>query len=77
MDGRKIRPRPSRRLFEFRAVEVQEEFKKIPDNPCLRLVRTFPPQNCPRKDIMCVAKTGPIDVYEVVAGPIKPAIEEQ
>lgn len=45
--------------------EEIEEVKLIPHNPGLRLVKSFPAQNCPKKDIMCVAKTGPIDVYEV------------
>jgi len=53
--------------LETELVEEKEELDKIPHNPGLKLVRSFSAQECPRKDIMCVAKFGPIDVYEVVA----------
>jgi hypothetical protein len=56
-------------------VEEIEEFNKIPLNAGLKLIKTFPPQECPRKDIVCVQKTGPIDVYEVVAMPIEPEVK--
>lgn len=46
-------------------VEDKEELDKIPKNPRLKLIKTFPVQDCPQKDIMCVRKTGPIDIYEV------------
>ena len=52
--------------------EKKEELIKIPKNKGLKLVKTFPPQECPNKDIMCVQKTGVIDVYEVAATPIPP-----
>lgn len=68
MDGCKIRCCASRRLFEIR-----EEFNKIPTNPGLKLIRDFPPQECPSK-IMCTQKTGAIDVYEVMAEPVEPEI---
>jgi len=58
-------------------VEDMEELSKIPKAPGLRLIKTFPAQDCPQKDIMCVQKTGPIDAYEVIAAPIKPGIEEK
>lgn len=48
-----------------------EELKKIPQNPGLKFIRSFPSQECPREDMVCVQKTGLIDVYEVVAEPIK------
>jgi len=46
--------------------EVREEFNKISHNPNLRLVRRFSEETCPSQDINCTAKTGPIDVYEVI-----------
>lgn len=55
-------------------IEDYEELNKIPQNPGLKFVKNFPPQECPQKDIMCVQKTGPIDVYEVIAQPIEPSI---
>jgi hypothetical protein len=57
-------------------VEWIEELNKIPDNQGLRLVRTFLPQECAQKDIMCVQKTGSIDVYEIVTQPIEPPISK-
>jgi len=46
-------------------LEEKEELGRIPKNPSLKLVKSFPAQECPRKDIMCVQKTGQIDVYEI------------
>ncbi|MCM8795357.1 MAG: hypothetical protein NC928_01505 [Candidatus Omnitrophica bacterium] len=55
-------------------IEEIEELSKIPHNPGLKLIKTFPAEDCPQKDIMCVKKTGPIDVYELVAAQaIEPA----
>jgi len=51
--------------LETELVEEKEELDKIPHNPGLKLVRSFSAQECPRKDIMCVAKTGLIDVYKI------------
>ncbi|MFA5145040.1 MAG: hypothetical protein WC723_03430 [Candidatus Omnitrophota bacterium] len=48
-------------------VEDKQEFEKIPQNTDLKLIKRFSAQECPDKDIMCVSKTGPIDVYEVIA----------
>lgn len=45
----------------------KEELEKIPKNSGLRFIQSFPVQECPQKDIMCVQKTGPIDVYEIIA----------
>ncbi|MFH0913485.1 MAG: hypothetical protein V1884_04310, partial [Candidatus Omnitrophota bacterium] len=56
-------------------VEDYEELNKIPQNPGLNFIKNFPSQECPKKDIMCVQKTGPIDVYEIIALPIKPKVE--
>jgi hypothetical protein len=61
--------------LETGLIEEIVELEKISRNSGLKFVRSFPVQNCPRKDIMCVQKTGPIDVYEVVASPIKPEVE--
>ncbi len=46
-------------------VDVIDEFKEIPQNTDLRLIGSFPAAECPDKNIMCVAKSGPIDLYEV------------
>jgi len=56
-------------------IDDSEELNKIPQNPGLKFIKTFPSQECPQKDILCIQKTGPVDVYEVVASPIKPKIE--
>lgn len=57
-------------------VEEKEELGKIPANPGIKLVRSFLNQSCPKKDIMCIQETGPIDVYEVIAlSPIEPKIK--
>jgi len=53
--------------LETGLIERIEELSKISKNPGLKFIKTFPAQECPRKDIICVAKTGPIDVYEVIA----------
>ena len=54
-------------------VQVIDELNNIPKNKGLRLVRSFPAQDCPSPDIMCVQKTGPIDVYEVIAQSVIPS----
>ncbi|MFH0790109.1 MAG: hypothetical protein V2A64_00590, partial [Candidatus Omnitrophota bacterium] len=40
-------------------IEDRDELNKIPHNPGLKLIQSFPLQNCPDKDIMCVQETGP------------------
>ena len=55
----------------------KDEFNKIPFNNGIKITRTFPQEECPQKDIMCIRKTGPIDVYEVVAAPIKPELSRK
>jgi len=57
-------------------IAEQNELVRIPANPGLKLMRSFPEQGCPRKDLMCIQKTGPIDVYEVIATPIEPRVKE-
>ncbi len=56
------------------SVAKKEELERIGKNPKLKLVKTFPAQGCPQKGIMCIRKTGPIDVYEIIAEPEKPRI---
>ena len=56
-------------------VEWIEELKKISQNPGLKFIKSFPSQSCSQEKIMCSQKTGPIDVYEVIAHPIKPYVE--
>ena len=56
-------------------VDDSEELNKIPGNPELKFIKSFSSQECRRKDIMCVQKSGPIDVYEVTASPIEPEVK--
>lgn len=57
-------------------IEDREDMEMIPQCPGLRFVKIFPPEECPQRDIMCVRKTGQIDVYEVAANPIEPKVKE-
>lgn len=57
-------------------IEDKEDLEKIPQSQGLRFVKSFPPQECPDPKLMCVQKTGPIDVYEVVASAIEPRVKE-
>lgn len=50
-------------------VTDKEDLDAIPDNPGLKLIRSFPSQECPEQGIRCIQETGPIDVYEVIAQP--------
>lgn len=56
-------------------IQDREELGRIPFNKGLKPVTGFEAENCPRKDLMCVQETGPIDVYEVIAAPVKPEEE--
>jgi hypothetical protein len=47
-------------------IEQKEELGRIPSNPALRLVKSFPGQMCPDKDIRCILEPGVIDIYEVM-----------
>ena len=58
-------------------IEDRDELKRISNNPGLRLIKTFPAERCTQDDIICVRKSGPIDIYKVVAGPSKPVVEEK
>jgi len=53
-------------------IDMINELDTIPKNQGLRLIKTFAAQGCPRKDIICIQKTGPIDVYEVIASSKQP-----
>ncbi len=57
-------------------VEDVEELNKIPDNPGFKFIKSFPVQECPQKDIMCVQKTGSIDVYEIITHPKEPKVND-
>lgn len=57
--------------LETGLVEDKIELEKIPQNKGLKLIGIFPPEVCPDREIMCIRKTGPIDVYEVIAEPIE------
>jgi len=54
-------------------VDQLEELQMVAKNPNLKLVKTFPAQECP-SDVLCIKKTGPIDVYEVQGLPIEPRL---
>jgi len=51
--------------LETDLLEDRVELEKIPENQHLKLIKNFPKQDCPRSDIMCVQRSGPIDLYEV------------
>lgn len=53
-------------------IEDKEDMESIPQVPGLKFVKSFPPQECPDPKLMCVQKTGRIDVYEIVAPPLNP-----
>ena len=57
-------------------VEDREDMERIPQNQGLKFVKSFPPQECPDPKLMCVQKTGPMDVYEVVAESVEPTVEK-
>jgi hypothetical protein len=57
-------------------IEWQEELNKITKNNGLNFTRSFPPQVCPQNNILCLEEEGSIDVYEVVAMPIKPELDK-
>ena len=56
-------------------IEDREDLEGIYQSPDLKFVKSFSPQECPQKGIMCAQKTGVIDVYEVAAEPIEPKVE--
>lgn len=52
------------------------ELQDISNNPNLKLIKRFSRQDCPDKDIMCVQKSGPIDVYLLEAIPVEPSVNK-
>lgn len=56
-------------------IDDYEELNKIPQNSGIKFIQSFHSQECPKKDIMCLQKTGPIDVYEIVAKSINPEVK--
>jgi hypothetical protein len=57
-------------------IEEKEELGKVSANHGLKLIRSFPGQECPQNDMVCVQETGPIDVYEVISLPVKPEVKK-
>lgn len=57
-------------------IEDKEDMERIPQNQGLKFVKSFPSQECPNPNLICVQKTGPIDVYEVAAEAIEPHASE-
>lgn len=53
------------RYLSTELADDKAELKNIPKNPDLRLIKSFPPEDCPEKNIMCIRKAGPIDIYEI------------
>ena len=53
-------------------VAMVEELNNISKNHGIKLIGNFVPQECPDKNVMCIRKTGPIDLYEVIASPTNP-----
>lgn len=56
-------------------IEDKEDMERISQNQGLKFVKSFPPQDCPDPELMCVQKTGPVDVYEVVAELREPEVK--
>ena len=52
----------------------KDEFNKIPFNNGIKIIRAFPQEECPQKNVMCIQAAGPIDVYEIIAAPVKPEL---
>jgi hypothetical protein len=57
-------------------VEDRHELQKIPTLPGIKFIKSFGEEKCPDNESMCTKKTGPIDVYEVVAAAINPEPEK-
>jgi len=54
----------------------KEELERIAQNKGLRFIRTFPAGECLDEGGICIQQSGPIDVYEVVAQPKEPKVEQ-
>ena len=53
-------------------IDDREELGKLRSHSGLRFVRSFAAEECLNPDIMCVGKTGEIEVYKVIAPAISP-----
>lgn len=62
------------KYLDTELTENKEELAKISKNTGLKFVTSFPSQKCYPKNIMCVQKTGPIEVYEVISPPQEPEV---
>ncbi|MEW6101147.1 MAG: hypothetical protein AB1481_02515 [Candidatus Omnitrophota bacterium] len=58
-------------------VEQIEELDKIPRNTGLKFIRSFLAQRCRQEEIHCTIEAGPIDVYEIIAEPAEPMLEDK
>jgi hypothetical protein len=58
------------RYLESELAQDREELDKIKSSVGLRRIRSFPSEGCPEEGIACVKKSGPVDVYEVIASPV-------
>lgn len=63
--------------LESELIEDKQELERISQNTGLVFIRDFPAEECPQVAIMCVQKTGQVDVYEVIAQPIAPELEKK
>jgi len=51
--------------LETDLVQDKQELEKISKNKGLKIIKSFVAQECPEKEIMCVQKSGQVDVYEI------------
>ena len=56
-------------------VEDREDLSKIGENRGLKLVGSFPPESCAEDDPRCTGHISAVDVYEVIAQPLKPEVK--
>lgn len=52
--------------FETGLTEDEEELNAIPRNPSLRLIQSFPAEECSPAGSMCTKAAGVIDLYEII-----------
>ncbi|MFA5362968.1 MAG: hypothetical protein WC335_06990 [Candidatus Omnitrophota bacterium] len=58
---------------DYEKVEISEEaeeMRKVPENPGLKLIKSFSAQSCPDSKIICLEQSVPVEVYEITADPI-------
>jgi len=58
-------------------INEMDEINKISVNPKFKLVKSFKAQVCPDENMMCVQKTGAIDLYLLEASPVEPAVKDK